>query len=302
MVAGTKRFVDPAPLLELDPATVRDRWPAGEARDLWAWARSTSRTSGSRRCGKTDDLRKAGPRAQRFHIGMTGSLTKALYLDSGGLDRTLRLGEDMELGHRLAEAGGVLVPDREARSWHLGRSQVLRRAEQVNRYNDPYLADLVPTMRPKRNRHGRAYQVPYLEVVARRRSRRRDDPAGRLAARRRRLDDLRVTVVGDFVVAVHDDRVQPLEDPVLETRWCTGPTSTSRGCGWSSTRRASDAEFVLTLPDVSLAPLPARSRPSSTTSSAPTTAPACCGTTRGAARLERTSALARVARLAGGRR
>jgi len=61
-------------------------------------------------------------------IGMTGSVTKALYLDSDGFDRTLRLGEDMHLGHSLAQAGGVFVVDREARSWHLGRSQVLRRA------------------------------------------------------------------------------------------------------------------------------------------------------------------------------
>ena len=70
----------------------------------------------------------------------------------------------MELGHRLAEAGGVLVPDREARSWHLGRSHVLRR-DQVNRYNDAYLANLVPGMRPKRNARGRRYETPYLEVV-----------------------------------------------------------------------------------------------------------------------------------------
>ena len=232
---------------------------------------------------------------------MTGSVTKALYLDSDGFDRTLRLGEDMHLGHSLAQAGGVFVVDREARSWHLGRSQVLRRAEQVNRYNDPYLADLVPTMRPKRNRHGRAYQVPYLEVVV---------PAGPADETIRLVDSLLDGDVPDLRVT----RRRPVGDPSTTTAssrsrtrcwrpaWCTGPTSTSRGC--ASSRRApsrSDAEFVLTLPDVSLAPLPAaRWRRCSTTSSAPTTASACCRTTSGAAaRLERTSALARVARLAG---
>src|SRR5918995_949304 len=140
----------------------------------------------------------------------------ALDPDSDGFDRTLRLGEDMHLGHSLAQAGGVFVVDREARSWHLGRSQVLRRAEQVNRFNDPYLADLVPTMRPKRNRHGRAYQVPYLEVVL---------EAGPADETIHLVDslldgdvpDLRVSVVGPWS-SVHDDRVQPVEDPVLETR------------------------------------------------------------------------------------
>src|SRR5699024_9683015 len=144
---------------------------------------------------RSADLTTAGPRAQRFHIGMTGSVTRDLYFDSRGFDPSLRLGEDMALGHELAQAGGVFVVDRSARSWHPGRSQVLRRAEQVNRYNDPYLADLVPTMRPKRNRRGRAYEVPYLEVVV---------TAGPADETIRLVDslldgevpDLRVTVVG----------------------------------------------------------------------------------------------------------
>ena len=41
----------------------------------------------------------------------------------------------------------------------------MERREQVNRYNDAYLANLVPGMRPKRNAHGRRYETPYLEVV-----------------------------------------------------------------------------------------------------------------------------------------
>ena len=147
------------------PPSYATGWRPAERRELFPGQEHEPHQWVEDYWAKTDDLRTAGPRAQRFHIGMTGSVTKALYVDSRGFDRTLRLGEDMELGHALAQAGGVFVVDREARSWHLGRSQVLRRAEQVNRYNDPYLADLVPTMRPKRNRNGRAYQVPYLEVV-----------------------------------------------------------------------------------------------------------------------------------------
>ena len=77
----------------------------------------------------------------------------------------LRLGEDMELGHRLAEAGGVLIPEHASRAWHLGRTHVMEHRDQINRYNDAFLANLVPTMRPKRNRRGRRYDVPFLEVV-----------------------------------------------------------------------------------------------------------------------------------------
>ena len=296
---GDKLFVDPASLFDLDPAVVRDRVAAGEAGDLFPGEEHEPHQWVVDYWAKTDDLRTAGPRAQRFHIGMTGSVSKALYFDSAGFDRTLRLGEDMHLGHSLAQAGGVFVVEREAKSWHLGRSQVLRRAEQVNRYNDPYLADLVPTMRPKRNRRGRAYQVPYLEVVV---------PAGPADETVHVVDslldgdvpDLRVTLVGPWS-SVHDDRVQPVEDPVLETRIVhRSYLHEPRVRLVESFAGPSDAEFLLTLPDVSMAPLPATlsallddlerthhgARVLSYDSSAP-------------ARLERTSALARVARLAG---
>lgn len=296
---GDKRFVDPASLFDLDPADVRDRVAAGGAAELFPGEQHEPHQWVEDYWAKTDDLRTAGPRAQRFHIGMTGSVSKALYVDSAGFDRTLRLGEDMHLGHSLAQAGGVFIVERAAKSWHLGRSQVLRRAEQVNRYNDPYLADLVPTMRPKRNRHGRAYQVPYLEVVV---------PAGHADQTVHLVDslldgdvpDLRVTLVGPWST-VHDDRVQPVEDPVLETRIVhRSYFYEPRVRLVESAPASSDAEFVLTLPDVSLAPLPAtlaallddleRTHHGARLLSYDTGAPA---------RLERTSALARVARLVG---
>jgi hypothetical protein len=300
---GHKLFVDPAPLFDIDPAVVRDRIAAGEAAALFPGQEHEPHQWVEDYWAKTDDLRTAGPRAQRFHIGMTGSVTKALYLDSDGFDVTLRLGEDMHLGHSLAQAGGVFVVDREARSWHLGRSQVLRRAEQVNRYNDPYLADLVPTMRPKRNKRGRTYQVPYLEVVL---------EAGPADETIRVVDslldgdvpDLRVTVVGPWS-SVHEDRVQPVEDPVLETRLVhRSYLHEPRVRLVESAPTSSDAEFVLTLPDTSLAPLaaalPALLDDLERTHHGARLLPYESGAVDDGvtARLERTSALARVARLA----
>ncbi|MBC2931988.1 glycosyltransferase family 2 protein [Nocardioides sp. zg-1228] len=294
---GHKLFVDPASLFDLDPAVVRDRVAAGGAGELFPDQEHEPHQWVEDYWAKTGDLRTAGPRAQRYHIGMTGSVSKALYLDSAGFDRTLRLGEDMHLGHSLAQAGGVFVVDRQARSWHLGRSQVLRRAEQVNRFNDPYLADLVPTMRPKRNRRGRAYQVPYLEVVL---------EAGPADETIHLVDslldgdvpDLRITLVGPWG-SVHDERVQPVEDPVLETRLVHRSYLHEPRVRLVEQRpTGSDAEFVLTLPDVSHAPLPATL--SALLDDLERThhgARVLAYDTGAAARLERTSALARVARL-----
>ncbi len=296
---GDKRFVDPESLFALDPAVVRDRVAAGKAGDLFPDEEHERHQWVEDYWARTDDLRAAGPRAQRFHIGMTGSVSKALYFDSKGFDRSLRLGEDMHLGHELAQAGGVFVVEREARSWHLGRSQVLRRAEQVNRYNDPYLADLVPTMRPKRNRRGRAYQVPYLEVVV---------AAGPADETVHLIDslldgdvpDMRVTVIGPWGT-VHEDRVQPVEDPVLETRIVhRSYLHEPRVRLVESYDGSSDAEFVLTLPDVSLAPQP--STLSALLDDLERTHHGVRVLSYGSgvvARLERTSALARVSRLAG---
>ena len=294
---GDKCFVDPGTLFDLEPAVVRDRVAAGGAGDLFPGQEPELHQWVEDYWARTDDLRTAGPRAQRFHIGMTGSVTRALYFDSEGFAPTLRLGEDMALGHELAQAGGVFVVDRQARSWHLGRSQVLRRSEEVNRYNDPYLADLVPAMRPKRNKHGRAYQVPYLEVVV---------PAGAADETMHVVDslldgdvpDLRVVVVGPWG-SVHEERVQPVEDPVLETRLVhRSYVHEPRVRLVESVPSSTDAEFVLTLPDTSLAPL------SMTLSSLLDDlerthhgARVLAYPSGGSARLERTSAVARVARL-----
>jgi hypothetical protein len=154
-------------------------------------------------------------------------------------------------------------------------------------------------MRPKRNRRGRAYQVPYLEVVV---------PAGPADETVHAVDslldgdvpDLRVTLVGPWS-SVHDERVQPVEDPVLETRIVhRSYLHEPRVRLVESAPAGSDAEFLLTLPDVSLAPLPStlaallddleRTHHGARVLSYDSGA---------AARLERTSALARVGRLAG---
>jgi GT2 family glycosyltransferase len=220
VVAGTKRFVDPDRLLDQDPATTRAQVASGEVATLWDWDEAEPHKWVEGMWRRTDDLTQAGPRAFRSFVGATFALSRDLLDAAGGWDTTMRLGEDMELGHRLGEAGGVLVPEHAARSWHLGRSHVMERREQVNRYNDAYLANLVPGMRPKRNAHGRRYETPYLEVVlAMTSGEGAADEVMRCvdAVLDSSLDDLRVLLLGDWA-ALHEERVHPLADPLLETR------------------------------------------------------------------------------------
>ena len=113
------------------------------------------------------------------------------------------------------------------------------------------------------------------------------------------MPDLRVTIVGPWG-SVHDDRVQPVEDPVLETRLVHRSfVHEPRVRLVEAVDGPSDAEFVLTLPDVTLAPLrgvlPALLDDLERTHHG---ARLLAYDSGAVARLERTSALARVARVA----
>jgi glycosyltransferase involved in cell wall biosynthesis len=216
VVLGHKWFVDPAGIPS-DTDVVRATVAEGRTADFFAGQEPEVHDWVEEVYARTNDLREAGPRALRTHVGATASLTRDLYLDSGGMDTSLRLGEDIDLGYRLGEAGAVFIPDRAARSWHLGPTHVMERRVHVNDYNDPFLADRAPELRPKR-RPGRWYAVPYLEVVL--------DTRGQAHARvtavvdavlASTLADLVVTLLGDWS-ELTDERVSPLDDPRLDAR------------------------------------------------------------------------------------
>ncbi len=218
VVLGTKRFVDPAPLAGRSMTAIRADVASGEIGGVWDWDAEETHKWVEGMWRRTDDLTLAGPRAFRAHVGATGSLTRSLYTASGGMATTLRLGEDMELGHRLAEAGGVLIPEHSARAWHLGRTHVMEHRDQINSYNDAFLANLVPTMRPKRNRRGRRYDVPFLDVVLDARGGMAPDVIGVVdSILDSSLDDLRVLLIGSWS-ELTDERQSPLGDPQIEER------------------------------------------------------------------------------------
>lgn len=210
VVLGHKWFVDPDPLLARSPdASGRMHEVFADVEKERHWVEDV--------WDKTDDLRAAGPRALRTHVGATASLRRSLYDESGGMDTGLRLGEDIDLGYRLAERGAVFVADREARSWHLGRSHQQHRQDDVNDYNQPFLVDRVPDLQPQRRR-GRLYDVPYLEVVLDTRGQHHNAVQAVVdSVLASSLTDLSVTLLGDWS-GIGEDRISPLDDPQKSAR------------------------------------------------------------------------------------
>ncbi len=254
-VLGDKWFVDPAPVLATTPADVRDAVAADRVADYFADQEKVPHTWIEEIYGRTDELRQAGWFALRTHAGATASVRRDLYVESGGMDTTLRLGEDIALGARLGEVGAVFVPERAAISWHLGPTHVMSRRESVNAYNDPFHADGSPMLRAKR-RIGRTYSVPYLDVVLDVRDQPHEDVVACVdAVLASTLHDLVVTLVGDWA-SLTDERAAVLDDPALPTRIIHASfvgDPRVRFVDAAPTGRP-DATFRLVLPNAAFAP------------------------------------------------
>ena len=134
------------------------------------------------------------------------------------MDVDLKLAEDVELGYRLAARGAVFVAERNATSWHLGRSHLMRHGEEVQRFNAPYVAQRIPDLRKFRQDHGRSYRVPFVEAVVETAGHRFEETKfsvdGLLAAV---PSDLQVRLVGPWS-QLTDERRELLGDPLLELR------------------------------------------------------------------------------------
>ncbi|HET9518443.1 MAG TPA: glycosyltransferase [Actinoplanes sp.] len=217
---GYKRFVDVAPGGPgwPTPEAVDAACAAGAAGELFDLAASDPHDYVEELIRRTDQLRGGDHLNFMAHVGATAALRRELYLAAGGLDTTLRLGEDTEFGYRLAQAGAVFVPEPQARSWHLGRTHVMRAREQVQRYNRPHLADRMPQPRWLRRIGGSGWSVPLLtvslDVTDRPLERVRAAVDALLAGSER---DLRVCLVGPWA-SLTDTRVSPLRDPLLDLR------------------------------------------------------------------------------------
>lgn len=217
VVLGHKLFVDPGeglPTVEQTYHAVR----RGEAELLFA-DRWTARHEWVEDFNaRTGNLARAHFRSYLVHTGATASVRRELYRETGGMDPAMKLGEDIELGYRLQARGGLFIPDGDARSWHLGRTQVMQRQEEVNRYNNAFFADRVPDFRKARRNTGRGYAIPYVQVVVDAHGAGYDSVLhsvhGVLDAK---PHDVSVLVVGPWN-ELGDARRPPLLDPLKEAR------------------------------------------------------------------------------------
>ena len=216
VVLGHKIFVDTVELPSVD--AVHEAVRSGRLADLLADRRVDQHDWVEHIWDRTDELRGAGFRAFHVHVGATGSVARALYHEAGGMDTSLKFGEDIELGYRLAMRGAVFVGERAATGWHLGHSNLMQRGLEVQRYQAPFVAQRVPDFRKFREDSGRTYRVPFIEVVV--------DAEGHA------WDEVKFTVDGvmqarpaDLVCLVvgrwgdlDQKRRHPLQDELLEER------------------------------------------------------------------------------------
>ncbi len=216
VVLGSKTFVDiTAGLPDLDSTlqTVR----VGDAGDLFPDRWTSQHEWVEEHIERSDRLTANATKSYLVHVGASASVARALYLEAGGMDDTLKLGEDVELGYRLSQRGAVFVPDDAARSWHLGLSTLMQQQERVNRYNRPFVTDRIADMRHWRTK-GRSYTVPWVEVVVDAADRTfeevRHSVNGCLAGT---AADITVLVAGPWS-RLDDQRRSPLLDPDRDLR------------------------------------------------------------------------------------
>ena len=217
---GAKRFVDITPAASAwpTPDEVAAAGEDGRVEQLFDTAATEPHGYIEKLIRETDQLRAGDHLIFRAHVGATVALRRELYDVAGGFDARLRRGSDTEFGYRLAQAGAVFVPEPAARSWHLGRSTMMRQAQALQRYSRPFLADLMPHPRWLRKAGGSAWAVPLVTVVMHVDGQPLEMVrAGVDALLRSEETDLRVLLVGPWET-VREERRRLLDDPVLELR------------------------------------------------------------------------------------
>ncbi|WP_440087230.1 glycosyltransferase [Streptosporangium sp. LJ11] len=139
---------------------------------------------------RTDGLTANPHRAFSLHVGGATSVNAALLAAAGPMDTDLILGQDTEMGYRLAQAGAVFVPEPLSRAFHLGPTMRMRDKAPIDRVSHAFVADRIPSYRWLRSHPARQWKVPYVEVVV--------EPAGR-PGKGYTYDEVRATV--DAVLA-----------------------------------------------------------------------------------------------------
>ncbi|NRQ37722.1 glycosyltransferase family 2 protein [Nonomuraea sp. NN258] len=164
---------------------------------------------------RTDGLTDNPQRPFSLHVGGATSVAARLVEAAGPMDEELILGQDTEMGYRLGQAGAVFVPEPAARAYHLGPTMRMRDKEPIDRVSHAFVADRIPAYRWLRGHPGRQWKVPYVTAVV--------DGTGGYDDVRATVDALLASTIPDVSIqlvgpwdSLERDRRAPLRDPDLE--------------------------------------------------------------------------------------
>ena len=158
IVLGWKQFID---TWDYSPAQLQERILRGEFDSLHhEYSRHEYFES---RVLATNDLLDPGLEGFRALVGATFSLKTQSWRELGGYNPQFTTAEDTELGWRAIVHGFILVPERGARSWHLGLTTFTSNAEAMFAHNNPNLANWIPELRHLRR--GREVSGVFWEVA-----------------------------------------------------------------------------------------------------------------------------------------
>lgn len=159
-VLGWKRFVDS---WNYSPDDLFKKLNNGDFLDLHI--QSWGKELWEERVNRTQDLSEPGIDGYRTFVGATFSITNSRWKQLGGYNRELVTGEDTELGWRVFMSGMRTVVDRQAHSWHLGHSTVEKNKSEIQRHNEPSLAQFIPQMHSIRAKYPFSWKVPTYQVL-----------------------------------------------------------------------------------------------------------------------------------------
>lgn len=208
---GFRSFIDPALVDDTDLAeairtrSMADYFAPRTASEGQEWI--------DKYLSKTEDNKHWRDDLWIVVVGAGIGVSRSFYDYAGGFrDFPFHGVEDTELGWRLFQAGGVVVPNRKAHGYHVGLRTISKKREDTNFRRHGTLANMIPHKRFRKYQGGRQWQVPavMIQVLVR-----PDDCFESVVAT---CNSLLATDMTDLCVYVHADAHYPNRD-VLESHF-----------------------------------------------------------------------------------
>ena len=95
----------------------------------------------------TNELRNPKLEGFRTFVGATFSMPTSSWRELDGYHQGFTTGEDTEFGWRATMHGFALVPEHDAKAWHLGRTTFQENSDLMFAHNNPKLLNWIPRLR-----------------------------------------------------------------------------------------------------------------------------------------------------------